>query len=92
MRVGFLFGFFIGGLVMDIPYKLNTWAKRKLAAHCIGYPDCDGDLEAEPHSEKCPMYKPSAATEPTPHDHPFSMGYISSCLGCKENRKKNLDN
>lgn len=24
---------------------------------CIGYPDCDGDLEATPHSEKCPAFK-----------------------------------
>ena|SRR6266436_4048327 len=28
---------------------------------CIGYPECDGDLEGEPHSEKCPLGK-SAAT------------------------------
>lgn len=23
------------------------------SAECIGYPDCDGDLPGEPHSEKC---------------------------------------
>ncbi len=30
------------------------------APHCIGYPDCDGDLVAEPHSPKCPMYRAAA--------------------------------
>src|SRR5208337_2716542 len=28
---------------------------REKESHCIGYPDCDGDLEGEPHSDKCPM-------------------------------------
>lgn len=24
--------------------------------HCCGYPDCDGDLVAIEHSEKCPLF------------------------------------
>jgi hypothetical protein len=24
--------------------------------HCCGYPFCDGDLEGEPHSQKCPLF------------------------------------
>lgn len=27
-----------------------------------------------------------ADPNPVPHDHPASMGYISSCLGCKAER------
>jgi hypothetical protein len=24
--------------------------------HCCGYPECDGDLVATPHSQKCPLF------------------------------------
>lgn len=24
--------------------------------HCCGYPKCDGDLEATPHSKECPLF------------------------------------
>lgn len=30
---------------------------RDYVAHpCVGYPDCDGDLVAEPHEPECPAY------------------------------------
>lgn len=30
---------------------------------CVGYPDCDGDLVAEAHSPKCPLYDETAWKE-----------------------------
>ena len=33
--------------------KTEDELARLRADACIGYPDCDGDLVAEPHSEKC---------------------------------------
>ncbi len=28
---------------------------------CLGYPDCDAMLTAEPHERNCPVYKPTEA-------------------------------
>ena len=34
------------------------------APRCIGYPKCDGNLVAEPHSEECPLYRSEPAATP----------------------------
>lgn len=42
--------------------QFEKWLK--LQPRCIGYPQCDGDLVAESHSEKCPLFTlPNSAGE-----------------------------
>ena len=35
--------------------KIDALCSRDAQEHCIGYPKCDGDLVATPHSEPCPF-------------------------------------
>lgn len=45
--------YYQGGALLTVwgASRIQQLAKPK----CIGYPDCDGDLVATPHSEKCPL-------------------------------------
>ncbi len=43
---------------IDIADGIRTLAQAAHPARCIGYPDCDGDLEGEKHSEKCKAAHP----------------------------------
>lgn len=40
-------------------------AKHPPTPQCIGYPNCDGDLEGESHSPECPV-SASPPSEPSP--------------------------
>lgn len=38
--------------VRDVLGAMNDY----LPVRCVGYPDCDGNLEGEQHSDKCPLH------------------------------------
>jgi phosphoribosyl-AMP cyclohydrolase len=47
------------------PLKMKPIDEGEPAApRCIGYPKCDGNLVAEPHSEECPLYRSESAATP----------------------------
>jgi hypothetical protein len=49
----------------------------KPRTQCVGYPECDGDLVAEPHSPGCPLYKGEPAAEAIPTDQSARDRYLA---------------